>query len=425
MIAEIISIGDELLTGQKVNTNARFICSALAGAGVGVKRIVVCADSENAIAGQFADSLRRSDIVVVTGGLGPTRDDRTKQAAQRLLKRALVLDQKVYARTVDRYRSSGRKPSAYLKQNAMVIDGATVVPNEKGLAPGMIIPCTEQFSGRYLILIPGVPLEMEAMMQGAVVPFFSGKSGEVIVHSHIKTTGIGETGLADIVRGIEDRLPDGTSLAYLPHAAGVDLRVSSMGTDKGGVERDNGRIVDAIAGAAEEFVYATTDISLEEQIGRLLLSKGLRIATAESCTGGLVASRLTDVPGSSRYFNQGFVVYSNASKEKNLGVRSGTLESCGAVSEEVAGEMAEGCLVRSGVDLAVSSTGIAGPEGGTENKPVGMVCLGLASRGTEGCVEIQTATFYTHGDRLRNKTRFSEAALRMLWKKLRDSPGPD
>lgn len=424
MIAEIISIGDELLTGQKVNTNARFICSAFAGAGIGVKRIVVCTDSEDAIAGQFADSLHRSDIVVVTGGLGPTRDDRTKQAAQRLLNRSLVFDQDVYARTVERYRKNGRKPSRYLKQNAMIIDGAVVIPNEKGLAPGMIIASTEKFSGHYLVLMPGVPLEMEAMMQETVVPFFSGKSGTVIVHSHIKATGIGETGLADIISEIEDRLPAGTSLAYLPHAAGVDLRVSSTGTNKRGVESDNRSVVDAITGAAEEFVYATADRSLEEEVGRLLLSRGLRIATAESCTGGLLSSRLTDVSGSSGYFSQGFVVYSNESKERNLGVRSATLESCGAVSEEVAGEMAEGCLVRSGADLAVSSTGIAGPDGGTETKPVGMVCLGLASRVEGGGVETQTTTFYTHGDRLRNKIRFSEAALRMVWKKLRDLPGP-
>ncbi len=425
MIAEILSIGDELLTGQKVNTNARFICSELSGAGVGVKRIIVCADREDAIAEQFAESLRRSDIVLVTGGLGPTRDDRTKLSAQRLLKKELVFDRDVYSQTVERYRKTGRKPSDYLKENAMVIDGAVVIPNEKGLAPGMIISCTDDLDGRYLVLMPGVPLEMEAMVRSTVVPFFSRKSDDVIVHSHIRATGIGETGLADIIRDIEDRLPDGTSLAYLPHAAGVSLRVSSTGSDKGVVECDNRRIVDAIAGAAEEFVYATTDISLEEHIGRMLLAGGLSVATAESCTGGLVASRLTDVPGSSRYFEQGFVVYSNASKETYLGVRSGTLALRGAVSEAVAGEMAEGCLLKSGADLAVSSTGIAGPDGGTETKPVGMVCLGLASRNAEGCVEIRTTTVYSHGDRLRNKIRFSEAALRMLWKKLRGSPEPD
>ncbi len=422
MIAEIISIGDELLTGQKVNTNARLICSELAGAGVGVKRIIVCSDSEEAITGQIADSLGRSDIVLVTGGLGPTRDDRTRQAVKAFLKRELVLDKGVYARTIERYRSSGREPAAYLEQNAMVIDGAMVIPNEKGLAPGMIITCDDEFRERFLVLMPGVPQEMEAMIQSTVVPFFTDRSGTVIVHSHIKATGIGETGFADIIHDIEDNLPDGTSLAYLPHAAGVNLRVSSIGNDKQGVEKDNRDVVESIVGAAEEFVFATADISLEECIGGMLQTRGLRIAVAESCTGGLIASRLTDISGSSRYFEQGYVVYSNESKERNLGVRQVTLETYGAVSEEVAAEMAEGCLLKAGADIAVSSTGIAGPDGGTEQKPVGMVCLGLACRKDNGSVDSYTTTFSTNGDRLRNKIRFSEAALRMVWKKLKSLP---
>lgn len=425
MIAEIISIGDELLTGQKVNTNAGFICSALVGAGIGVKRIIACADSEDAIVDQFTDSLRRSDIAIVTGGLGPTRDDRTKQSAQRFLKRSLVLDEEVYTRTVEHYRSRGREPSAYLKHNAMIIDGATVIPNEKGLAPGMIISCEEGGQERYIVLMPGVPQEMKAMMRSTVVPFFSGKSSDHIVHSHIKTTGVGETALAEIVREIEDDLPDGTSLAYLPHTAGVDLRVSSIGSDKEVVESDNRITVDAIARRAKAFVYATTDISLEECIGRLLVSAGMRITTAESCTGGLIATRLTDVSGSSQYFEQGYVVYSNNAKEETLGVRIQTLVLHGAVSEEVAAEMAEGSLLKTGADIAVSATGIAGPGGGTEKKPVGMVCLGLASRKKNGDIEVETTTFYTHGDRLRNKIRFSEAALRIVWKKLRNLPAQD
>ncbi len=421
MIAEILSIGDELLTGQKIDTNAQFICSELAGVDIGVQRIIVCADSEEAIVEQFTDSLKRSELVLVTGGLGPTRDDRTRKSAQQLLKRGLVFDREIYGRTLERYTRRGQAPPAFLRDNAMIIRGSVVVQNDLGLAPGMIIPCGERFQGHHLVLMPGVPEEMEAMMRHTVIPFFSGKSGCCIVHSHIKTTGIGETALAEIIGQIESRLPEGTSLAYLPHAAGVSLRVSSIGTDRVSVESDNREIVEAIAKEAREYVYAITDISLEELIGRLLLSAGLRISTAESCTGGLIASRLTDVPGSSRYFKQGFVVYSNASKEKTLGVRAETLETHGAVSEAAAAEMAEGCLVRSGTDIAVSSTGIAGPDGGTGKKPVGMVCLGLALRDKDGNIDIRTSAFYAHGDRLRNKLRFSEAALRMVWKELTNS----
>jgi len=419
MFAEIISIGDELLTGQKVNTNAGFICSELAGAGIPVQRIIACADNVDAIQEQFRESLERAMLVIVTGGLGPTRDDMTKQSAQQFLNRELVVDRQTYERTLDRYKLLGKKPVSSLCENAMVIGDSVVVQNDEGLAPGMIIACEERFQGHYLVLLPGVPREMKSMMRNSVLPYFSGLCGTVIVHSHIKTTGIGEASLAKIIVEIENTLPDGTSLAYLPHTAGVSLRVSSVGTDRSSVEHDNREITDAIVSAARHFVYATSDISLEELVGSLLLKEGVTIATAESCTGGLIAGRLTDVPGSSGYFEQGFVVYSNASKEKNLGVRRETIETCGAVSEEVAAEMAEGCLQRSGVHMAISSTGIAGPDGGTELKPAGMVCLGLAIRKEGEGVRTETETFVTRGDRLQNKLRFSEAALRMVWKALR------
>jgi len=419
MFAEIISIGDELLFGQRVNTNARFICSELAGAGIAVKRIIACADNVAAIREQFRESLGRAMLVVVTGGLGPTRDDMTKESAQQLLNRELVLDRQTYERTLERYTLLAKKPVSSLRDNAMVIRDSIVVRNDEGLAPGMIIACKECFQDHYLVLLPGVPREMKSMMRNSVLPYFSGLSGTVIVHSNIKTTGIGEASLAKIIVEIEKNLPAGTSLAYLPHTAGVSLRVSSIGTDSAPVEHDNREVTDAIVFAARPFVYATADISLEELIGSLLLRGGLTIATAESCTGGLIAGRLTDVPGSSGYFEQGFVVYSNVSKEKNLGVRRETIETYGAVSEEVAAEMAEGCLQRCDVHMAVSSTGIAGPDGGTELKPAGMVCLGLAIRKEGEGTRIETETFVTRGDRLQNKLRFSEAALRIVWKALR------
>ena len=422
MNAEIISIGDELLIGQRLNTNAPFIASEMAAAGIGVGRIIVCSDQETSIEDQLAESLERSDIVLVTGGLGPTRDDRTKQAVGSLLSRNLVFDEGVYAQTVERYRNYRREPAPYLRENAMILEGARVIRNETGLAPGMIIRCDEAYPDRWLVLMPGVPREMEEMIRNGVIPFFSEISGGVIVHAHIRTTGTGETVLSELIRPIEDVLPEGTSLAYLPHTAGVALRVSTSGSDRETVEEQNRAIADAIREKVGEFIYANEDITLEESVGKMLADRSLTIACAESCTGGLVASRLTDVSGSSRYFLQGFVVYSNASKEKALGVRSSTLVAHGAVSEEVAGEMAEGCLAATGADITVSSTGIAGPLGGLETKPVGTVCLGVAFRGENGMVECRTETVHVRGDRLRNKIRFSEAALRMVWKTLRDLP---
>lgn len=421
LTAEIVSIGDELLAGQRVNTNAARIASELAGAGIVVRRISVCADSVDEIGEQLRESLHRSGLVIVTGGLGPTRDDMTKQAVKQLLRRELVFDQGTYDRTLGRYSRLEESRLLLLRENAMVIGGSVVLENKRGLAPGMIIACGERFRHHTLVLLPGVPHEMAAMMHDSVVPYLSSKSGSRLVHSHIKTTGIGETALARIIREIEEHLPFTTSIAYLPHTAGVSLRISSVGTDEADVARDNRSVLEAVTEAAGEYIYATTDLSLEEVIGRLLVARGLKIATAESCTGGLISSRLTDIAGSSRYVDRGFVVYSNAAKEKLLGVKPRTLAAYGAVSEEVAAEMAEGCLVRSGVDVALSSTGVAGPDGGTENKPVGMVCLGLAVRRPDNSYEMRTVTEYFKGDRLQNKIRFSEAALRMLWKALKQT----
>ncbi len=422
MHAELISIGDELLTGQKVNTNAPFICTSLGSAGIHVERIIACGDTIDAITGQFRESLERARLVIVTGGLGPTRDDKTRLAVAELVQKPLVFDEATYERTLRNFRATPRKKSPpNLRENAHVIEGSIVIPNNVGMAPGMIISAGERFGNGYLVLLPGVPAEMEAMMQDTVVPFFASSSEGVILHTHLRTTGTGETTIASLVSDIEDTLPPGTTLAYLPHTAGVSLRVSTMGSSRESVERDNLRVVDAIRERAHEYIYALEDLSLEEVIVGLLRTKGLTVATAESCTGGLVASRLTDVPGSSDVFREGYVTYANEVKERLLGVRSETLVRFGAVSREVAGEMALGCLQASGADIAVAATGIAGPSGGSEDKPVGMVCLGLAAQGSEGTAPLlKTTVFQAHGNRQRNKYRFSEALLGMLWHELRE-----
>ena len=419
MHAEIVSIGDELLKGQRVNTNAAYIAAALAGIGVSVGRIVACADVEREMVSVFTESLERADIVLVTGGLGPTRDDRTRKAVQVLLDRGLELSEDAYENLASRMKQRGVELSDALRDQAMVIEGSHVIANTKGTAAGMIIGCGERFEHHYLVLMPGVPSEMEAMMELTVLPYFAALSTSVICHTPVKTVGIGESTLAEMIVDIEDRLPVGTTLAYLPHAAGVNLMISTIGRSRDEVDRDNLSIVDAILERAAQFIFATSDVTLEETIGAMLSAKGMTAAVAESCTGGLVASRLTDVPGSSRYFLQGFVVYSNQAKEKTLGVPKDLLDSFGAVSEEVARAMVTGCLEKSGADIAVSTTGIAGPSGGSPDKPVGMVCLAIATK-LSGMV--RSKTLVMQGDRERNKFRFSEAALRELWECLRDQP---
>jgi nicotinamide-nucleotide amidase len=414
--AEIVSVGDELLKGQRINTNAAFMAEALGGIGVPVGRIVACSDREEEIAAVFAESLERADIVLVTGGLGPTRDDRTRQAAQQLLGRGLELSEEAFANLADRIKQRGAELSDVLRDQAMVIEGSHVIPNTKGSAAGMIIPCGEQFQNHYLVLMPGVPSEMRAMMELAVLPWFASLSLSVIRHTPVKTLGIGESTLAGMIVDIEDALPEGTTLAYLPHATGVTLMISTIGRVREAVECDNRHVVDAIIGRAGKFIYATSEVSLEGTIGRMLSAGGLTVAVAESCTGGLVASRLTDVPGSSAWFLQGFVVYSNEAKEKSLGVARAMIATFGAVSEEVARAMAVGCLEKSGADFALSTTGIAGPSGGSPEKPVGTLCLAIAKK-QEGI--LLSKTLVMHGDRELNKLRFSEAVLRELWACLR------
>ncbi len=419
MRAEIVSVGDELLKGQRVNTNAAFMAAALAGIGVPVGRIVACSDGEEEIAAVFAESLERADIVLVTGGLGPTRDDRTKKAVRQLLGRGLELSEEAFATLAERAGQRGVEMTESLRDQAMVIEGSHVIANTKGTAAGMILLCGEQFQNHYLVLMPGVPSEMKAMMELTVLPFFAALSDTVICHTPIKTVGIGESTLAAMIVDIEDALPAGTTLAYLPHAAGVTLMISTLGREREVVERDNRTVVDAIVGRAGMSIYATREVSLEATIIAMLSAGGLTVAVAESCTGGLVASRLTDVPGSSSSFLQGFVVYSNQAKERSLGVSKEILEKFGAVSEEVARAMALGCLEKSGADFALSTTGIAGPAGGSLEKPVGMLCLAIANK-TSGV--LLSKTLFMHGDRELNKFRFSEAVLRELWESLRDIP---
>ena len=416
MRAEIVSVGDELLKGARVNTNAVFISTALAGIGVPVGRVVACSDRVDEMVSVFAESLQRADLVLVTGGLGPTRDDRTKKAAQQLLGRGTELNQEAYQNLAARIQKYGLEMSPSLRDQAMVIEGSQVIPNTRGSAAGMIIPCGEQFHHHSLVLMPGVPSEMKAMMELTVIPCFAALSDTFILHTPVKTLGIGESGLAGMIVDVEDRLPEGTTLAYLPHAAGVNLMISTIGHDRASVDRDNFSVVEAIVQKCEKFVYATSEVTLEETIAGMLSSRGVTVAVAESCTGGLVASRLTDVPGSSSYFLQGFVVYSNQAKHKTLGVPEKTIETFGAVSEEVARAMAVKCLEKSGADFAVATTGIAGPSGGSPEKPVGTLCLAIAQKNS---TEVLSRRLVLQGDRQQNKLRFSEAALRELWQRLR------
>jgi nicotinamide-nucleotide amidase len=420
MKAVILSIGDELLKGHRVNTNAPFIARELSDIGIAVTRIVACSDDPQAIRDTVISALTEAEVVLVTGGLGPTNDDRTRGAVQELLGRDLVLDEPSFERIADYFRRRNRPVSEVMKDQAMVIEGSVTIPNTKGTAPGMIIECGPRFANRHLVLMPGVPSEMEAMMMLTVTPFFAPLSGSFIRHTPVMTLGIGETQLAGMIAHVEETLPFGTTLAYLPHATGVSLMVSTSGDRREEVDAENCRVVEAIVAKAGHFVYATSEVTLEEVVVRTLLDRALTVAVAESCTGGLVGSRLTDVAGSSGCFLEGLVTYSNQAKVRLLGVDPAIIEKHGAVSEPVAAEMARGCLLNSGADIAVATTGIAGPGGGSPEKPVGTVCVGVASKSPDGSVLVEASRFTMYGDRHQNKLRFSEAALRGLLERLKE-----
>lgn len=413
MQAEVISIGDELLIGQVVNTNASFIAAKLDEIGIPTGRIVTIGDTPESISHQLAESLEKADLIITTGGLGPTNDDVTKKVIAEFFGLGCEFSEEAFRSCKAFFDRRGIKMSESNRSQGEVITGAIVLQNTRGTAPGMILKDLKGYPGKYVVIMPGVPYEMEAMVTLSVQPFFTPLSRQCIKHTTLMTAGIGESTLSEMIGDEKEWISKGTMLAYLPHSAGVRLRVTTRGTEQDDVAKANEAAVSELAKRVGKFLYATTDMPLEEYVGKLLRDRGLRMSAAESCTGGLIANRITNIPGSSDYFDASFVVYSNEAKMSALGVSKATLERYGAVSEEVAIEMAQGCLTKSGSDIAISTTGIAGPGGATETKPVGMVCIGLVTNEKLGNLKISKTMVFTN-DRLRNKDRFSESALNMM-----------
>ncbi len=413
MKAEILCIGDELLIGQVVNTNATEIAKQLEEIGIEVRRIVSAGDQKAIIQAEVANALAEVDVVIITGGLGPTSDDVTKIAVAEFFGRGLAWNEEAFQNCKYLFERRGLKMPEVSRSQGEVIEGCIVVQNSQGTAPGMILKDLEGYEGKMVILMPGVPYEMETMLRKDIIPFLSPLSDTFVKHSVIMTAGIGESHLADIIGNEQEFLTPNTTLAYLPHTMGVRLRVTTRGTDRTSVLEENERIVNTIVSRIKPFVFAQGDTTLEEIVGKMLSERKMVLATAESCTGGQIANRITNISGSSAYFSQSFVVYNNQAKIRTLGVKPETLDAFGAVSEEVALEMLEGCLNLSGADIAVATTGIAGPKGGTETKPVGMVCIAVGTN--EKFERIRRAkTFIFSEDRLRNKELFTQSALNLV-----------
>jgi nicotinamide-nucleotide amidase len=406
--AEIITIGSEILTGLTVNTNAAFIGERLTAVGVDVRAVVTVDDREADIRAAVETALSRADRVVCTGGLGPTNDDVTKKAVAACFGLKLVLLREAMDRIEAAFRAMGRDMAPANRLQALIPEGAEPVPNPVGQAPGFIL----SRGGRELIALPGVPSEMRAMMDETVVPRLKAAAGTASAVLALRTAGLPES---DVGRRLEDfpsAFPD-VRVGFYPDSRGVTVRLMTFGTSAEACEQRIRESGAAAAGRLGQAVYGKGTDSLESVIGRMLSETGRTLAVAESCTGGLISHRITNVPGSSAYFIRGVVAYRNDAKTALLGVPPGLIEKRGAVSAECAAAMAEGIRSAAGADFGLSATGIAGPSGGSAEKPVGLVFIGCAD---DSGTKTERHRFLR--DRLWNKERSASAALDLLRRRL-------
>ncbi len=394
MQATIITIGDELLYGQTIDTNSAYMGRELALLGIRVREILSISDDKAAILEAIARAEQASDLVLITGGLGPTKDDITKLTLAQYFDTPLVSNPEILALLEAFFASRNRPMLQSNIDQALMPEACTPLRNERGTAWGMWF----EKNGKAFVSMPGVPFEMEALMQQQVLPkvkqFFK---LPVIIHKHILTAGKGESFLAEEITIFEDSLPPNVKLAYLPGIGTVKLRLTAHGTDRALVQQELDAQVAKLVAQIDDYIYGFDNDQLEEVIGKLLLDKGKTIATAESCTGGYIASQLTLVPGCSAYYNGSVVSYTYASKQAVLGVKQETLDNFGAVSEETVKEMLLGVCKKLGTDYGIATSGIAGPAGGTPDKPVGTVWLAYGSPN-----DIRTRKLSFRGNRQQN-----------------------
>jgi nicotinamide-nucleotide amidase len=415
--ASICTIGDEILIGQIVDTNSSHISRALNDLGIRVTEMVSTGDRVEDITNTLDDALRKNDIVIVTGGLGPTKDDITKKTLatmsgatgwKRDAEQLEIIHKILSARGLDVLEIN-------LAQ-ADVPDTCTVIPNRLGTAPIMVFDFPEERFGHKASLysLPGVPFEALGALKDVMNDIRAKYSVSDIYHKTVMTFGIAESALSELISDWEDNLPEDMHLAYLPNPlTGVRLRLSIYGGEKESQENRINERLEALKGILGDLMYSDEDDTLEKCIGRLLKGTGKTVSTAESCTGGSIASLLTSVAGSSEYFLGSVVSYANSVKTGVLGVDGETILTHGAVSSECVAQMAEGVRKLTGSDFSIATSGIAGPGGGSAEKPVGLVWIGVSSQ-----VSTETFSMVFKGDRKRNIERFAANALNILRIKL-------
>jgi nicotinamide-nucleotide amidase len=412
MRAEIISIGDELLIGQVINSNQAYIAEKLNSVGIFSDKMTTIGDDEDEILSAFQKAYASHDVITVTGGLGPTHDDITRSVICKFFNTDSIINNEALEnvrRIFARRKSAPRKIN---EDQALVPRNCTVIQNRLGTAPGYFF----DRDGKYFVVMPGVPYEMKVMMNDFVIPFFEKhETGLIIRHKTFKTTGIAESFLAEQIGDVHNLFSPGSgvTLAFLPSSLGVRLRITAKANSVDEVENKIHDVEKKLRNKIEKYIYTIDEKELEDAVGKLLSERKLTIAIAESCTGGLITDRITNVSGSSDYFERGIIAYSNRSKMDELGVPSELINQHGAVSQEVAEAMALGIRTSSNTDIGISTTGIAGPTGGSTEKPVGLVWIGYSDKDKTFAIQ-----FNFGGERRIIKERAAQAALELVRRKI-------
>ncbi len=411
MKAEIITIGDEILLGQTIDTNSSWLGEELAKRGVKVNRIITISDEKNEIVNSLNESLSRVDLVLMTGGLGPTQDDITKSTLAEYFESEFYRDKEVEAGITAYFNSKGRDPLPANLEQANLPTKAHIVRNVRGTASGMWF----EKEGQVVMSMPGVPNEMKGMMRDEVFDRIASTFATPYVYNRtILTVGVGESRIAQKLESWENKLrASGLSLAYLPSAGLVKLRVSGVGEDESDIKKQVDSRVEQAVQILGDIVYGYDNDSLASVVGTLLEKRGETLSFAESCTGGYMSHLITSVPGSSKYYEGSAVTYSYDAKENLVGVNSEDLLKFGAVSKQVVEQMASGVREKFGTTYGISASGIAGPGGATDDKPVGTVWVGLATEN-----KVTSYLFNFSKNRMRNIRMTSNSALNLLRKEL-------
>jgi nicotinamide-nucleotide amidase len=407
--AEILAVGTEILLGDIVNTNACYLANRLKELGIFVYYQGVVGDNTKRLLEEFSISFQRSDLVITTGGLGPTKDDLTKEAAAEYFNRKLILNEAELKKIESYFKKRNMVMSENNKKQALIPEGAMVLVNDNGTAPGCII---EQ-DGKILVVLPGPPSEMKAMYEKAVFPYLTKKQDCILISKTLRMIGIGEGTMAEAVSSYLDL--ENPTVAPYAKDNDVILRITAKAKDF-----DTGRkilepIEKEIRNLLKDYIYGEDEDTIEDVLGSFLVTNNIKVSTAESCTGGLLAGKLINYPGISGVFGEGYITYSNDAKIKDLGVSKITLDKFGAVSKETAMEMAEGAASISGAELAISTTGIAGPTGDTSGKKIGLVYVGLYYNGTTKYKELNLA-----GNRQKVRNRAVNEALSFAYKEIKN-----